>query len=91
DSSDATIFDEALTCAKCGGPYVQPSVFECAQYGLLDELKFLLDKEGESSPVDINMRDSHNATLLHWASLNNRLLVMMYVVQVTDDSATHPG
>ncbi|ETW01150.1 hypothetical protein H310_06753 [Aphanomyces invadans] len=82
DSSDATMFDEALTCAKCGGPYVQPSVFECAQYGLLDELKFLLDKEGESSPVDINMRDSHNATLLHWASLNNRLLVMMYLLDL---------
>ncbi|ETV88024.1 hypothetical protein, variant 1 [Aphanomyces astaci] len=35
-----------------------------------------------SSPVDINMRDAHNATLLHWASLNNRLLVMMYLLDV---------
>ncbi|KDO25919.1 hypothetical protein SPRG_08860 [Saprolegnia parasitica CBS 223.65] len=78
NDADATAFDPSLACATCERPCTIPTVFQCAQFGLLDELKFLL---GEMVAVDINMRDDTNATLLHWAALNNRILLMMYLLE----------
>ncbi|RHY95860.1 hypothetical protein DYB37_005331 [Aphanomyces astaci] len=58
-STDPVSFDVTLTCSKCSGPCVQPSVFECAQYGLMDELKYLLEEvhAPTSSPQFVLTRD----------------------------------
>ncbi|OQR99967.1 hypothetical protein ACHHYP_03755 [Achlya hypogyna] len=77
-SADESTFDTSTPCTTCSGPCAVPSVFQCAQYGLLEELKCIFSEMGT---VDINMRDDSGATLLHWAALNNRILMLMYLLE----------
>ncbi|KAF0696013.1 Aste57867_13226 [Aphanomyces stellatus] len=85
-SADAALFDVTHTCKKCSGACAIPTVFECAQYGpagmyLLTNVRLQMKNAG---PVDINMRDEKEATMLHWACLNNRLLLVMYLLEFPD-------
>ncbi|CAK4083768.1 unnamed protein product [Aphanomyces euteiches] len=82
--SEDSSFDTTLLCKECSSPCKIPTIYECAQYGLLEELKFLQAEKAKAGSWDINALDEHNATLLHWASLNNRLLVMMHLLDFPD-------
>ncbi|OQR81724.1 palmitoyltransferase ZDHHC17-like [Thraustotheca clavata] len=77
--SESEGFDENIVCSKCNVVCFIPTVFQCAQHGLLEELQFLLKEMGD---FDVNMRDESDATLLHWAALNNRLRLMMYLLDL---------
>lgn len=63
---------------------VDTSTFDCvkaAQYGALERLKHLVEKEG----VDVNVPDKENVTLLHWSAINNRKEVVSYLISIGAD------
>lgn len=51
---------------------------KAAQYGALDRLKHLVEKEG----LDVNVPDKENVTLLHWSAINNRKEVVSYLISI---------
>lgn len=59
-------------CPECGthtSSLTLPSIIQCAQFGLQEQLEEHL----ANSPASITTRDNVNATALHWAAINNRL------------------
>ena len=61
--------EETSKSSSTSDPSATFDIVKATQYGVLERIHHLLDVEG----VDVNGRDAENVTLLHWASINNRL------------------
>lgn len=48
------------------------TIKQATQHGYFDRVKQLVEEEG----VDVRQPDAENVTMLHWASINNRLEIM---------------
>ena len=56
-----------------------PSTFDAvksAQYGAVERLRQIVEEEGR----DVNAPDAENVSLLHWAAINNRREVVVYLL-----------
>ncbi|KAH9148033.1 hypothetical protein AeRB84_008468, partial [Aphanomyces euteiches] len=80
-SDDECKTDTTLPCKHTiNSSLVPPTIYECAQLGLLDELQRLLLQRSKTSEWSVNTPDNQNATLLHWASFYNQLHVIKYLL-----------
>ncbi|CAK4806252.1 unnamed protein product, partial [Aphanomyces euteiches] len=80
-SDDESKTDTAFpTMNRINSSLVPPTIYECAQLGLLDELQRLLLQRSKTSEWSVNTPDNQNATLLHWASFYNQLHVIKYLL-----------
>lgn len=55
---------------------ITTEIVRATQYGNLELCQKLID----SGRYDVNQRDRENVTLLHWASINNRLELVNYFI-----------
>ena len=53
-----------------------PCFVQAAQYGIIEKCQQLIEEEG----IDVRVPDAENVTILHWASINNRVQVMEYLI-----------
>eukprot|EP00112_Aurelia_sp_Birch-Aquarium-sp1_P013423 Seg2847.7 transcript_id=Seg2847.7/GoldUCD/mRNA.D3Y31 product="Palmitoyltransferase ZDHHC17" protein_id=Seg2847.7/GoldUCD/D3Y31 len=51
-------------------------IVKAAQYGIVEKCQQLIEEEG----IDVRVPDAENVTILHWASINNRVQVMEYLI-----------
>ncbi len=70
DSVDPISEDAAAVAPEHNGPIVE--AVRAAQYSYLGELRVLLD----SGAITANSRDHEDCTLLQWAAINNRTVIV---------------
>jgi len=56
--------------------YSQYDIVKATQYGIMDRVKHFIEVER----YDVRQPDHENVTLLHWASINNRLELVQYLI-----------
>eukprot|EP00158_Paraphelidium_tribonemae_P010197 Partr_v1_DN38123_c0_g1_i1_m1501 putative Zinc finger, DHHC-type containing len=53
---------------------------DAARYGSLDKLRCLMEEAPVAARIAPNQKDREDITMLHWAAINNRLLVVRYLL-----------
>ena len=69
---------------------IDPSTMDqvkATQFGYLERLKEL-NANGE---LEVNQKDQENVTLLHWAAINNRKEVALYLLEKGDGYLQFPA
>ncbi|KAL3312889.1 hypothetical protein Ciccas_008513 [Cichlidogyrus casuarinus] len=55
-------------------------IVKACQYGALARVVQLVEHEDPTQAVDVNQLDDEGVSLLHWAAINNRRQIVMYLV-----------
>ncbi|GAB5372249.1 hypothetical protein AAMO2058_001648900 [Amorphochlora amoebiformis] len=77
--------DSSLKLKSGGGSFMVDAV-KAVQWGKLDVVKGMV----ESKDIRVNDRDDQNCSLLHWASINNRVEIVKYLLEKHAD-VNRPG